>query len=111
MPALSAMHDAEIRREMRFELAKLGIALAAYHAEQESYPANLADLTPKYVSKVPQDIFVDNPLRYERHEDGYLLYSVGINRKDDGGSGDASQERDDLAIRVPAEKKLESPAP
>lgn len=91
--------------EMRFEVAKLGFALAAYHVDHDSYPEALADLAPKYLMKIPKDTFADDEFRYGRHEDGYLLYSIGINGRDDGGSSDDSQNHDDLAIRVPAEKK------
>jgi hypothetical protein len=97
--------------QVRFELVKLGFALAAYHTEHGSYPKTLDDLAPKYVNEIPKDVFVDDVLRYELREDGYLLYSVGRNGKDDGGSGDASQVHDDLTIRVPAEMKTESSAP
>jgi hypothetical protein len=47
----------EDRTNMRFELDKLAFTLAAYRAENGSYPARLADLVPKYVAEVPKDIF------------------------------------------------------
>jgi hypothetical protein len=50
-----------------------------------SPPESLANLVPKYLSAVPQDPFGDGPLIYRRSNDGYLLYSVGGNRRDDGG--------------------------
>jgi hypothetical protein len=34
---------------------------------------------------VPIDPYSDRPLVYRRTDDGYLLYSVGSNRVDDGG--------------------------
>ena len=38
--------------------------------------------------KIPKDIFNDDAdLHYMRKGDGYLLYSVGANGKDDGGKG------------------------
>ncbi len=69
---------------MRFELDKLGFALAAYRADHGAYPAKLADLTPNYVAEVPKDIFNDSELHYRLEGKGYLLYSVGVNGKDDG---------------------------
>jgi hypothetical protein len=99
--------DVEDRAATQFELTKLGFALAAYRAEQGSYPAKLAELSPKYVPEVPQDPFNEQPLHYTRQGDGYLLYSVGVNGKDDGGKGAADCKEgegwDDLAIHVPAE--------
>ncbi len=92
-------------------LTDAAFALAAYRAEHGAYPAQLADLVPKYVAKVPNDIFNnDAELHYTRRGDGYLLYSVGPNGKDDGGKtfeewqteGGHGKPWDDLVVRVPA---------
>jgi len=92
------------RATMRLELTKVAFALAAYRTDHGSYPAKLADLTPTYVSVVPKDIFNDAELHYRPENDGYLLYSVGINGKDDGGKsyGDRkkNEDWDDLAVRM-----------
>ena len=69
---------------MQFELDKLAFALAAYRADQGSYPAKLADLKPKYVAEIPKDIFNDGELHYRQEGTGCLLYSVGVNGQDDG---------------------------
>jgi hypothetical protein len=58
---------------------------------------------------VPKDIFAnDAELHYKSQGDGYLLYSVGENGKDDGGKGrdDAKKGEgwDDLTVRMPAVK-------
>jgi hypothetical protein len=86
-------------------LTKLAFALAAYRVDRGSYPAKLADLTPKYVTEVPKDIFADADLHYAREGGGYLLYSVGPNGKDDGGKGyddakDNGEDWDDIAVRM-----------
>jgi hypothetical protein len=90
---------------MQLELTKLAFALAAYHAEHGAYPAKLAELGPKYTDKVPKDVFNnDADLHYTREGPGYLLYSVGINGKDDGGKGyDDRKNReswDDLVVHM-----------
>jgi hypothetical protein len=96
------------RVAMQFDLTRLAFALAAYRADHGSYPAKLADLRPKYVAEIPQDLFIAAELHYQQHRDGYLLYSVGANGKDDGGKGrddcKAGEDWDDLAVRVPAPK-------
>jgi hypothetical protein len=61
------------------------LALQAWHAEHGGYPDNLDALVPDYLSKVPTDPFIDQPLHYRRDGQGYLLYSVGPDREDDGG--------------------------
>lgn len=113
-PSIAMEVNFEDLATTRFELTKLAFALAAYHADHGSYPAKLADLTPKYVREVPKDIFSNTELHYRPDGKGYLLYSVGINGKDDGGKGFENGRRedkavkndwDDLVIRVPVATK------
>jgi hypothetical protein len=96
--------------------AALALGLAAYRHDHGGYPRMLADLSPKYIAEIPKDPFADGDLHYKPEGDGYLLYSVGPNGKDDGGrsfrdedypwSEDESpteqQWWDDIAIRTPA---------
>ncbi len=83
--------------------------MAAYHADRGAYPAKLSDLVPKYVEQVPKDIFNDSDLRYRLEGQGYLLYSVGVNGKDDGAKSyddrKTNEDWDDLVVRVPAPEK------
>jgi len=96
--------DADDLAVMRFDLVKLAFALASHRADHGAYPTKLADLAPKYVAQVPKDIFVDADLHYRREGDGYLLYSVGVNGKDDGGKGQEDRKGDepwdDLVVRM-----------
>jgi hypothetical protein len=90
---------AEMRAALRRELTIIALALAEYKLDHGSYPAELSELAPKYLDAIPLDGFTQEPLKYQRQEAGYLLYSVGANGKDDQGlNGD---EADDIAIRVP----------
>lgn len=105
-PALSAAANAEDRGAMQFEVTKLGFALAAYRADHSAYPKQLRDLVPEYIAKVPGDVFAkDGPPHYKPQGTGYLIYSVGINGKDDGGRDyndrKEGEDCDDLSIRVP----------
>ena len=61
--------------------------MASYRADHGTYPAKLADLAPVYVVEVPKDIFDDSDLHYRLEGNGYLLYSVGVNGRDDGAKG------------------------
>ena len=106
LPALSTVSNAEDRGAMKFDLTKLAFVLAAYRADHGAYPVRLADLVPKYVAKVPGDIFSAAELHYRLEGGGYLLYSVGVNGKDDGGKGmddrNEGEDWDDIAVRIPA---------
>jgi hypothetical protein len=112
IPALNAALNAEDRGAMQEEVTRLGFALDAYKAEHGSYPKQLADLSPQYVEKIPQDVFSGKELIYKPKAKGFLLYSIGPNGTDDGGHGwdDRSEETfncDDLGVRVPAKPKAE----
>ncbi len=106
IPAVSIFNNAVDRMAMNSDLTRLAFALAGYHADSGSYPAKLADLTPKYIGAIPKDIFNDDAdLHYARDGDGYLLYSVGLNGRDDGGKGPGESREDltcdDIVVRVP----------
>jgi hypothetical protein len=65
-------------------------ALERYQRAHGRYPATLAELVPAYMKTVPIDICTGSaslPLRYATQNDGqaYLLYSVGLDMRDDGG--------------------------
>lgn len=63
------------------------LALHAYHLEKGRYPATLAELTPAYLKKLPDDPFaMQGALLYHPQRQGYVLYSVGPDGKDDGGA-------------------------
>jgi len=67
-----------------------GPAIAWYEAEKGVYPAALNDLVPKYLPTVPDCPLTGLPLRYTAGK----VWSVGADRKDDGGAHDdmASEE-------------------
>ena len=88
--------DHDDRALMKNYLVGLSLSLAHYRLEKGSYPENLSQLSPRYIGKVPDDLFVGQPLRYERKETGYLLYSQGPNRKDDSG-----RPHSDIVFQVP----------
>lgn len=101
-PALRKAHSAHDRALQTERNLHLAFALAAYRSDTGRYPAKLADLAPKYLNKVPDDLFTAKPLIYKPSEKGYLLYSVGIDGKDGGGrSYGADPPGDDLTVRMP----------
>ena len=63
------------------------LALQAYRADHGHYPEALQALVPRYLQRVPLDPFDPaKPLRYRREANGYLLYSIGPDGVDDGGT-------------------------
>lgn len=89
-PAIESVFNAEQRATTRSQLTRLAIALAVYRAEQGEYPDTLEALVPGVLAVLPTDLFQIKPYVYRRTEDGYLLYSVGQNGADDGGSNEGN---------------------
>ena len=79
------------------------LAVRAYTLEQGRNPAKLADLVPEYLGEVPKDPFSGAELVYRLTSTGYLLYSVGTDRKDDGGKSCGRREEvGDILLDDPA---------
>jgi hypothetical protein len=87
---------AEARSEATLAVAEAVFALRLYKAEHREYPESLDALSPAFLQAVPTDPFTSKPLVYVRQEDGFLVYSMGLNGKDDGGL--AETEEDDRAV-------------
>ena len=67
--------------------ATTACALERYFLDHHAYPGSLDALVPVYFDRAPNDVIDGAPLRYRPTGDGrYLLYSVGWDGRDDGGS-------------------------
>jgi hypothetical protein len=67
--------------------AALACALERYRLANGRFPESLDALAPRFISPLPHDVINGQPLRYRRTDDGqFILYSVGWNEKDDGGT-------------------------
>jgi hypothetical protein len=72
-------------------LARCGVALLAVERHRlatGSWPETLQALVPRYLTAVPRDPFDGQPIRYRRLPDGVVVYSVGHDETDDGGTID-----------------------
>jgi hypothetical protein len=99
IPWMRRHADLHQQRQRNLHLA---FALAAYRAEHKRYPDRLDALAPRYLAEVPGDLFSGKALIYRPAESGYLLYSVGVNGRDDGGRGPTDTPRgDDVHVRMP----------
>jgi hypothetical protein len=90
------------------------VALAAerYRLVHGRWPDTLEALVPQYLSQVPDDPFVDGPLRLRRLDDGLVVYSVGPDGIDNGGNiGTGGRTRGtDLGFRLWDVKERRQPA-
>lgn len=91
IPASEVANTAEDRAHTSLALTRLAAGLAVHHAEHRSYPKKLDDLMPAELKALPVDLDNSQPYIYKPTADGYLLYSVGSNGIDDGGSNSMMQ--------------------
>lgn len=65
---------------------RIVIAVERYRRDHsEQMPPDVEALVPAYLDSVPIDPFTGRPLRFVKEADGYVAYSLGSNRQDDGG--------------------------
>jgi len=84
------------------------VAVASERYRQQDkdgqWPEKLDDLVKaKLLDKVPLDPLDNQPLRYRRHKDFIVIYSIGFDLKDDGGNIDRDRNYDpgfDVGFRV-----------
>jgi hypothetical protein len=99
MPIYSQTVSALIRMQVQRDLRDASLRLLDYRKAQGRFPGVLSDLP----GALPRDLYTESPFRYSRSGTGFLLYSVGDNRKDDRGNSDKDPKTKkplDIVIRL-----------
>ncbi|MCW3100054.1 MAG: hypothetical protein JWL77_5672 [Chthonomonadaceae bacterium] len=87
VPVFSQARMKDVDSETQNGLLLLTLALHAYRLEHGRYPVSLTELTPAYLKRLPDDPFaVQGTFKYLVKGGRYVLYSVGPDGKDDGGT-------------------------
>lgn len=84
-PVFSRLGVSRAVCEADMAVAQVAMALAAYRDRRSIYPAALDELDRELGWKLPDDPFTGEPLVYQRRGQGFALYSIGPDLKDDGG--------------------------
>lgn len=75
------------RNQAAAHQAALVCALERFKRAEGKYPEKLEDLQPRFVAEIPHDVITGKPYLYHRLENGtFLLYAVGWDEKDNGGT-------------------------
>ena len=87
MPNYGKAFSTAAYNQTQFGLFHVAAALELYRREKGAYPEALEALVPHYLEVVPTDLVGGPALHYVRgvHQ-GFRLYSVGWNQRDDGGT-------------------------
>jgi len=87
MPALGKVSQIAYRNKVQVEAFIVIVAILRYKQERGNYPENLSELLEAGLLKeLPMDPFSNKPVVYRKIDDGFMLYSVGLNFEDDGGT-------------------------
>jgi len=85
--------------------AQTALAVERYRlAHDNQLPESLQNRMADFINAIPADPFDGRPFRYKKLTRGYVVYSVGGDREDDGGKekqpGDKSESGYDLTFTV-----------
>jgi hypothetical protein len=76
-----------VHTQTEINLALVACALERHRLARGHFPETLDALAPEFLEKLPRDIINGEPLKYRLTSAGrFVLYSVGWNEKDDGGT-------------------------
>jgi hypothetical protein len=86
-PAVAKANQQFAGGQCSLDLARVALALERFRIAHGQYPDTLDALSPAFVEKLPHDVINGQPLKYRKaNGSGFVLYSVGWNEKDDGGT-------------------------
>jgi hypothetical protein len=75
------------RMQTWLDAVRIACTLERYRLANGQLPDSLAALAPRFLKTLPADLIDGQPLRYRKESaGGFILYSVGWNQKDDGGT-------------------------
>ena len=69
----------------QYKLCQIAIELEHHKKTHGEYPEQLEQLISIRFEQIPSDPFSGKEFHYRKHNNSYLLYSVGRNQVDDGG--------------------------
>jgi hypothetical protein len=85
MSSVSKIGEASHRHQAELRCAAAALAVERYRQKHGRWPDDLKALTPEFLKAVPTDPYDEQPLRYRKDPEGVVVYTVGADRKDDGG--------------------------
>jgi hypothetical protein len=109
-PAFTQIRQSKVRVRLNTDSVSAALAVIRYQRQHGRWPDSLDDLVANYLERVPIDPYDGQPLRYRLQDEGFVIYSVGVNGVDDGGQAvmldpdgsfvsDLSAESDPDALR------------
>lgn len=102
-PAHTHILDISLRYVAQLRTARTALAVERYRLAERRLPQSLNNLIPVYLSAIPDDPFDGSPMKYRLLETGYVVYSVGDDLTDEGGTERGTQGRDERNRPLPCD--------
>lgn len=99
LPIFTPARARRDRAMARAGLCQVALALKACKNEKGSYPPSLAELRTVIPWKLPEDPFSGEDFLYRPEGEGFLVYSIGENLTDDGGTPHRDSDQGDIVWR------------
>lgn len=91
LPSLARIPIRAAAAQTDADQAAIACALERYRLANGQFPGDLQALVPRFAAHLPNDLITGEPYIYRRSDDDlFVLYSVGWNEKDDGGTPGAT---------------------
>lgn len=85
-PPCARLIGVNVQGMARMQVARTAVAVERYRLATAQLPQDTTDLVPGYLETTPIDPFDGRPLRYKKRDGGYVVYSIGPDGTDDGGT-------------------------
>ena len=94
VPAIGRVNELQLELIAQMRITRTGLALLQDSKIQGPFPDTLEKLKLKDIN----DPFSEEPLLYRPDPNGFVLYSVGPDEKDNGGSPKEKKQKTDWDI-------------
>jgi hypothetical protein len=100
-PIRTYLLNIDVRHLALLRTTQIALAVERYRLAEGSLPKSLDNLVPAYMDAIPDDPFDGSPLKYHVRKSGYVVYSVGEDLTDEGGTEQGTQGRDSRGKPLP----------
>ncbi len=110
-PQLLLTGRATINARINASGVTTALAVLRFQRQHERLPESLNELIGEFLEQIPLDPIDGQPIRYKRQDDGFVIYSVGVNRVDDGGQRALIRVDRSIVADPSPEEKTDQPRP
>jgi hypothetical protein len=100
-PIRTYLLNIDVRHLAHLRTTQTALAVERYRLAEGRLPKSLDNLVPSCIEAIPTDPFDGNPLKYRVRQSGYVVYSVGEDLTDEGGTERGTQGRDSRGKPLP----------